>query len=37
MTSSVIIPRLFETAASRMIRQTHERIARRGHALQSAE
>ncbi|MGY4624343.1 DUF6356 family protein [Bradyrhizobium sp. USDA 4486] len=31
-----VIPCLFETTASRMIGQMHERIARRGHALQPA-
>ncbi|MBH5398098.1 hypothetical protein HZZ13_09880 [Bradyrhizobium sp. CNPSo 4010] len=32
-----VIPCLFETTASRMIRQMHERITRRGQALQPAE
>ncbi|TPQ36837.1 hypothetical protein C2U70_12085 [Bradyrhizobium guangdongense] len=32
-----IIPCLFETTASRMIRQMHDRIARRGHTLLAAE
>lgn len=32
-----LIPCLFETTASRMIRQMHERITRRGQALQPAE
>lgn len=32
-----VIPCLFETTASRMIRQMHELIMRRGQTLQSAE
>jgi hypothetical protein len=32
-----IIPCLFETTASRMIREMHDRIASRAHALQPAE
>jgi hypothetical protein len=32
-----IIPRLFETTASRMIREMHDRIANRAHALPPAE
>jgi hypothetical protein len=32
-----VIPCLFETTASRMIQQMHERIARRGRTLQPAE
>jgi len=32
-----VIPCLFETTASRMIRQMHERIVRRGRALQPAD
>ena len=32
-----LIPCLFETTASRMICQMHDRIARRSHALQPAE
>ena len=32
-----IIPCLFETTASRMIRQMHDRIASRAHTLQPAE
>jgi hypothetical protein len=32
-----IIPCLFETTASRMIREMHDRIASRGHALPPAE
>jgi hypothetical protein len=32
-----VIPCLFETTASRMIRQMHEHIARRGRTLQPAE
>ena len=32
-----IIPCLFETTASRMIRDMHDRIASRAHALQPAE
>ena len=32
-----VIPCLFETTASRMIRQMYERIARRSHTLQPAE
>jgi hypothetical protein len=32
-----IIPCLFETTASRMIREMHDRIARRAHTLQPAE
>jgi hypothetical protein len=32
-----IIPCLFETTASRMICEMHDRIARRSHQLQPAE
>ena len=32
-----VIPCLFETTASRMIRQMHDRIASRAHTLQPAE
>jgi len=32
-----IIPCLFETTASRMIREMHDRIASRAHTLQPAE
>jgi hypothetical protein len=32
-----VIPCLFETTASRMIRDMHDRIASRTHALQPAE
>jgi hypothetical protein len=32
-----VIPCLFETTASRMIREMHDRIASRAHALQPAE
>jgi hypothetical protein len=32
-----IIPRLFETTASRMICEMHDRIARRANTLQPAE
>ena len=32
-----VIPCLFETTASRMIREMHERIVRRGRALQPAD
>jgi len=32
-----IIPCLFETTASRMIREMHDRITRRAHALPPAE
>jgi Family of unknown function (DUF6356) len=32
-----VIPCLFETTASRMICEMHDRIARRDHALQPAE
>jgi hypothetical protein len=32
-----VIPCLFETTASRMIREMHERIASRAHAVQPAE
>lgn len=32
-----VIPCLFETTASRMIRQMHEHITRRGQAMQPAE
>jgi hypothetical protein len=32
-----VIPCLFETTASRMIRQMHDRVASRAHTLQPAE
>jgi hypothetical protein len=32
-----VIPCLFETTASRMVREMHARLANRGHALQPAE